>query len=55
MQFDIDAKNIFVLLTPPGYETWPDMVEFWPWEQLIQARRPTVVFFLDDYCHSIRS
>lgn len=55
VQFDTDAKNIFVLLAPPGYETCLDMVEFWPWEQLTQARRPTIVVFLDDYCHSRRS
>lgn len=55
-QFVTDAKNIFVLPAPPGYEkTCPDMVEFWPWEQLTWTRRPTVVIFLDDYWHSRRS
>lgn len=40
-------KNIFVLPAPPGYEkTCPDMVEFWPWEQLTWTRRPTIVIFL---------
>lgn len=39
-------KNIFVL-PASGYEkVCPDMVEFWPWEQLTWTRRPTVVVFL---------
>lgn len=46
--------NIFVLLAPPGYETNPD-VQFQPWEQRTRNRRPKIVIFLVDYCHSRRS